>query len=448
MHLWGRALGLIFLIILGALPAAAHGEDLNTCFLLARKSDPQLLRAKALLDAAQKGRPVARASLLPHVAAKASVSLNRTKLKGFGPEIEDGFVSDSYSITLSQALINGPAWSQLDIVDHDIRAARAAAQAAQQDLIMRVVYGYFNLLKAHKDLEAALSEQDLLQEVYHRSKYLLETGTGDIVSLQEAGARLDSSRARVIESRNGVEIAQRELESIVHSKVGQIKDVSAQMRPVGPSPDDMETWVSTALKIQPLLIKARSELDSARKKIEKARRTHWPKVELFAGRDYIKGRFLPRVHSGQWLAGLKIELPIFLGGEIKARTRQAEALSLAASHQLNSTRDQIVLATETAFLNLKKSLSMVEATRAALESAHTALKATRAGLQAGTRNTVDLLEQISRLENARRQHAFSLYNHLIARFELKRASGTLNEQDVVSVNLLLERPLEPLDDRM
>ena len=428
---------IIMAMVMVGLPTYCQSEDLLSCVLLAQKSDPQLLKAKDILEAAHAGKDITRSILFPHLVANASVSLNKIHLKGFGPKIDDTFLSDSYSVILSQSILNGPAWSQIKVANKELRKSIAAVEATEQDLIMRVVYAYFNLLKANIALEAALSEQNLLQETYERAEYMLETGNGDIVSLHEAKARLDNSKAKIIELKNKVQIAKKNLNRVVHANVGPVKDVNENLAPLPPSPNNLQEWIDSALKTQPILIEAKAGFESAQKQLEQAKRARWPRVELFAGRNYIKGRLMPRLHSGEWLAGLKVDFPVFLGGQIGAKQQKARALSLAARHELAKREDQIILATETAFLNLKNSIALVQASKTALESAKIALSATKEGLEAGTRNTVDLLEQITRLENSRRQYVYALYHHLISRFELKFACGALNIQDVASINTLL-----------
>ena len=126
--------------------------DIYQCYQAAVKTDPALARAEALLDAAMARRPLARSKLLPKATGEAEVSTRSVRIKGFLPyTIDDDFIHDSYSISLQQSILNGPAWADLHAADQDIRSAEAALWAARQDLISRVVDAYFAVLKARAD---------------------------------------------------------------------------------------------------------------------------------------------------------------------------------------------------------------------------------------------------------------------------------------------------------
>lgn len=435
-----RALPLILLVLL--FPPVAPGAlatDLFGCYQMAVKTDPVLARARALLDSARAERPLARSKLLPRASGEAEVSTRNVHIKGFLPyTIKDSFIHDSYSISLQQSVLNGPAWADLQAANQDIKAAEAALIAARQDLISRVVDAYFSVLKARADAQVARSNRKRLERIYDQAQMFLKSGAGDIVSVYEAKARLDAAQAQVISADNAVHIAYRELERLTHAPTGELNNLKKDIRCLLPEPDDMDAWVKAALNHQPLLAKAKSRLLASEHLVEKARRERWPKVDLYAARTFARGEMLPDTRTGEWIAGFRVTVPFFLGGEIGANVEKAMGISLAARHELQDVKDGISLAAREAFLNLRNSVPQVRAARQAVESAKISLDATQKGYKVGTRTVVDVLDRVTDYDNALRRYNLALYGHIRARVRLKQAAGLLSEKDVKSINTLLQ----------
>jgi outer membrane protein len=87
-------------------------------------------------------------------------------------------------------------------------------------------------------------------------------------------------------------------------------------------------------------------------------------------------------------------------------------------------------------LNVQANISTVVAFKQALKSSRTALKATEAGYEVGTRTAVDVLNSRQDVYRAERDYARSRYTYLLETLKLKKAAGILTEQDVVAINQL------------
>jgi outer membrane protein len=82
----------------------------------------------------------------------------------------------------------------------------------------------------------------------------------------------------------------------------------------------------------------------------------------------------------------------------------------------------------------------VQALQQAVKSNQTALEATEAGFEVGTRTTVDVLDARRRLFEAQRDYARSRYDYLINVVRLKSSAGTLLPQDLATINDSLTLP--------
>jgi outer membrane protein len=412
--------------------------DLLTAYQQAAKSSPLVMQAQARLQAEQSGKDIARSALAPRLTAEGSVSQNNLDLTGFGPApIKEEYNPASYSVTLTQPLINGAAWSTFQAARSKAQSYEAGLLSVKQDLILQTADAYFAVLRAEALERTALSQQTLLQKISDRAEGERRAGTGDIIAVEEARARLDSAQAELLGARNGVQLARRALERLTHQPVaGALTDLET-LEPQGPVPARMEEWVKSAEISQPVLEQARQELQASRYMISAAARGNWPVISLNAQYNHADSSFLPAADRRESLVGVSAVWPLFEGGRTRASKARAEALARVSQYGLEALSDNVRLDTQRAFLNLENSVAQLSAARRALDSAETALKATQKGYEIGSRSAVDVLDSARRKANAESDYYTALYSQILARLQLKASAGVLSEKDVDAINQLL-----------
>jgi outer membrane protein len=135
--------------------------------------------------------------------------------------------------------------------------------------------------------------------------------------------------------------------------------------------------------------------------------------------------------------GLQFSIPIFSGGITSAQTEQAVYLHRASRERLERTARETERQTRDAYLGVISDISRVQALKQAFESAKTALKATEAGYDVGTRTTVDVLDARRSVFIAETVYLRSRYDYLINGLRLKQAAGTLTMDDIAQIDSLL-----------
>ena len=436
----------LLFLLLAMLLASSPGraENLLTVYQQAAASSPVLARAGALLEADRASRPLAEAALKPNLGAAAGVSGNHALITGFGSnfglpvskDINEDYLGGNYSVTLTQPILNGQAWVAVRAADAQIRAGQAALLATEQDLILQVTQSYFDVLRTEANARVARGQQELLKSVLDQAEAYLRVGSGDIIAVREAAARLDGATAVRISAESEVRIARQRLERLTHQPLGPLDDLGP-IHAEGPQPNEIEPWKKAAEENQPVLTRAREQLQVAEDQVEIARRGHWPTVNLGAGYGYVKSGFLPNVDSTQAQVGVSVSAPIYEGGRIRAQTRQARAQAQASRHSLEALQDQVNLDTESAFLTLQDSVAKLQAARQALESFRVSMQATRKGYDIGDRSIIDLLISIQDYNGAQRNYYLALYTQVVARVQLKAAAGVVSIKDLESINALL-----------
>jgi outer membrane protein len=133
-----------------------------------------------------------------------------------------------------------------------------------------------------------------------------------------------------------------------------------------------------------------------------------------------------------------LSVPIYQGGRVSAGSQRARANYIVASENLELTYRQTVRQVRSSFNDVKASISTIRALEQSVVSAQSALQATEAGFDVGTRTIVDVLNSTRNLFDARRNLADARYNFIVAIVSLKQASGTLTQQDLIDINKVLK----------
>ena len=110
---------------------------------------------------------------------------------------------------------------------------------------------------------------------------------------------------------------------------------------------------------------------------------------------------------------MQVTLPIYSGGGTSSRVRQRVYLHRAARERLERANRETERATRDAYLGVISEISRVKALRQALESSRTALQATEAGFEVGTRTTVDVLDARRQLFEAQTNYSRSRYDYIL-----------------------------------
>lgn len=424
---------MIFCSMQYLMPADVQAEEkgILELYTLAKGKDPVVGKAEARLEAGKADQEIAWSALLPRITANASQRHLWHTVENYGPETIDGsYDGFSYGVGGQLPILNLPSHLQTAAADAGLKSAEAGTDAARQDLIVRLVNAYVALLKAQTDEKLYRDELARVAEILKQAEAFLKAGTGDIIAVYEARARMDSAAADLIKTEAQRKVAEQELSSLTGITVTAVRDLPVIV-PRGPAPDDLAWWLATMQKKNPAVIQARHDLTQAGHISTANRAGHLPTIQLSGGYTVDKGStFLPEVETKQWYIGASVSLPIYSGGETVARTRRAVAAESERRYMLVDVQDKSAKQVKEAFLNLHYNVSLTEAYKRKFDSAELQLKATRKGREIGTRTAIDLLNAEQTWAVSRRDLSNALYDNLLLHLQLRAAAGVLAENDL------------------
>jgi outer membrane protein len=209
---------------------------------------------------------------------------------------------------------------------------------------------------------------------------------------------------------------------------------------IRPDPEDIDQWVDTSEEQNLQLLAARSATEIARQEIDRQRSGHYPTLDLVLSHDYDDtggGFFASReIETNQ--IGLQLEVPLYQGGLVSSQVREARERFDQARELQEQQRRAVVRQTRDAYLGVVASISRVTALKQAVVSAESALEATEAGYEVGTRTIVDVLAVQRNLFGSLRDFARGRYDYIIVSLQLKQGAGILSADDLVQVNSWLK----------
>jgi outer membrane protein len=458
---------LAWLLVALASLGEARAKDLVGVYEDALRSDPQIHQADANRLASREARPQAWSALLPQISG----TLSRTQDKQDGSEAE-GLIGQgtggnptgpvqpvngsnasvpfllnstarTWSLNLRESLFSWSNWMGLRQAEKEVAQAEANYRAAEQNLILRVAQAYFNVLSALDGLQANQASLEAISRQLDQANKRFEVGLIAITDVQEAKAAHDTAAAAVIAAKRTLATAADQLSEITGQKYDSLNEPGEDMPLNTPQPADEDRWVTVSLDQNVSLLSSRLAADVARENVRVAFGGHLPSLDLIAsksrttsdGNETFAGNpfsLNSGVNDRQYT--LQITVPLFSGGLTQSRVRQAQYQWIAAKEGVvQSSRATERLARD-AYLGVISGIARVQALRQALASSQTALKATEAGYEVGTRTAVDVLNSRRTLVQAQTDYAVSRYDYIVSVIQLRLAAGNLSRNDVIEIN--------------
>lgn len=415
------------------LSGAASAETLQNVYQTALKKDPQVLKAAAQRDAAAAAIDIRRAQFLPNISLNSRVGKSR---EGVSDAMSSWGTGYTNTLTINQSIFDWADWENLSNAEKQALQGQTNYNAELQYLIVRVSQAYFDVLRASDDLTFVVAEKRAVERQLEQTKQRFNVGLTAITDVHEAQAQFDSVVAREISATNALENARESLQQITGEYYSNLSPLNTnKFKATTPQPSVASEWVGIA-ESNNLDLKVRQlALEIADNNIDIATSGHYPTLNLNATKTLSDTS-----HSRQFnqdSVGINLNVPIYSGGATEANADVQRANYVSAGEDLELTHRAVLKQIRVSFNNVGASIASIKALEQAVVSAESALKATEAGFEVGTRNIVEVLNSTRNLFEARRNLSTARYNYILAVLSLKQAAGTLTEADLSTVNAAL-----------
>jgi outer membrane protein len=404
-------------------------------------NDPGIAAAKAQWLATQERVPIALAGLLPSASLDGGVNANTydATIKSDPPtDINRNFNQYNATVSASQPLFRWQNKIAYDQSKEIVTPSEFVLATAQQDLILKVAITYFDVLLAQFNIELAEAQKAAVAEQLATAQRNFEVGVATIIDTNEAQAKFDQISAFEISARNEYDNKITVLRAIIGRFPKELKRIGQGLVPNAPEPNALDHWVDRATMENLNVRIAQINFDLAAMEVDRARAGHYPTLDL-VGSYGAQGSSAAVTQtlasdSRSGTIGLQLALPIYQGGAIEARVREAVALKERSRQELEGARRAALLNAQNGFTGVNSAIASVKAFEQALVSAESALASNKLGMEVGVRTNLDVLNVQQNVYSTRRDLAQSYFNYLIAFLRLKAAVGALSESDVEAIN--------------
>lgn len=422
---------------------AEETQNLQQIYQQALTQDPVLASAKSGNRAMQEKLVQGNALYLPTINFNAGATASQTDIKYIGSSSvfrnggRETFEGYSYGVNLNQPIYRKQIQAQLAQAKSQVEQSDKQLLLAQQNLILRSSKAYFDVLMAQDKIELIQAQKNAISKQLEQAKANFDVGTATITDFNEAQARFDLVQAQEIAAMSDLEVKKRAIQSIVGQMPAKLNAVRDDLKPQMPEPVAMDKWVEIASQTNLMIAIQQQSLEIATQEVERQNAGHLPTLDAIAS---YTDRYANGSANGfgsdlqDATIGLQLQIPLYQGGAIASRIREAVANKQKAMDDLVAARRQAELDTRQGYLDLVSVVSQIKAYEQALSSSQSQLDSTMLGYEVGVRTSVDVLNAQQQFFTAKRDLLQSRYAYLMNILSLKSAVGLLNDADIDAVN--------------
>lgn len=445
---------LLLAVLTSSFILPAQAADLVNITRDALNNNAALASARAEFSSVEAASDVASGALLPQVNASGNVVHNQQyesqsssrggQSDGAASNADGGGVGDdryntaSLKLEATQALFNAVTREEVNQAERQIDQQVYLLAATEQQLLIDVATAYFDILRAHEVLEARLAQERAIGRQLEQAQEQFEVGLIAITEVEEARASFDQSRADRIAGESNLQVAFEVLEQLTGQRYANIDALGDSMPIALPSPTDRNYWVEQAIERNPQVLAQQAGIELSRVGVELARAGRMPTVQAFANYQYSDSDSdLVSGYNTSSQVGVSANLPIYTGGSTSARIRQGTFQLESSQYDFESQRRTTIQQVRSLYTQVSNNVDTVEARQQAIVSNRSALEATRAGYEVGTRNIVDVLNAEQNLYNAIANYAEARYDYVVNLLSLRQQAGLLDVEAIEEVNAWL-----------
>ncbi|MDR0528990.1 MAG: TolC family outer membrane protein [Zoogloeaceae bacterium] len=438
----GRKFVFLGAYALSVLTPVSRADDLFRLYQDALENDAVFLAARTNTEAEHEAVPQARAQLLPNLSFSGSRSKNTSRQTSrglFGEESRDyDYDSHSYTLTVRQPLFRPYLIAAYSQARARSESAEAALRQGMQEVALRVGEAYLNALLIRSELEVNAAQREACRIQLLHAQKTFAAGFGTRTDIDEAQSRLDLADAQALELEHRREYALNALTAIVNRPLTSLTPLKSKALEEGMAQEfpALEIWLSRAETDNPRLQSLRADIKAAEQEVQKARAGRLPTVDLVAQRSKSESDSHTNIGSryDNRVVGLQVSVPIFSGGYVNSAVRQTLLTLDSQKMRLEASRREVVLAARKEFDTVFQGARWIRAYARAVHSAEQTLRSTKKGLEAGTRQMLDILNAEQALAAARRDWERGRHQYLLARLRLLALTARLDEEEMRRFN--------------
>lgn len=292
-----------------------------------------------------------------------------------------------------------------------------------QDLILEIKKGYFNILKAEKMLQTAVSLKTSASEHKRIAEAFFNEGLVTKIDILKTEIFLANTEQQILQAQNAVILLKSNFEFLLNSPLSEnfkVKDVLELQKEL----ISLEHWLQLAAQQRPEIKKMESLSKIYQQDINITKSELKPNVALFSNYNFDKGSAgATDKWQDSWNLGIAVEFNIWNKGETKYKIRKAESRKNEIDKQSELQVKAIMLEVKNAYTNLISIIKEIETVKIAQDTSKENLRITNLLYKEGMATTNDVLDSQTELASAQNNYYQALYNYQTAYGILEKTVG-------------------------
>ncbi|MCP5361939.1 MAG: TolC family outer membrane protein [Hyphomicrobiales bacterium] len=420
----------------------SHAMSLEEALITAYRNNPDLKAGREDLEATNEQLPQAYSGFLPNLSASYQKDRLRDKRGSGSWQYVD---PETKALNLRQEVFNGGASiANVKIADNRIKAARERLRRVEQQVMIRAVQAYMDMVRAQEVLRLSMNNEKVLGEQLTAARERFRLGESTRTDVAQAESRLARAKSDRIDAEGELTASKAELQRALGvDNIDMTKIRMPDRKPILPTTFDEA--LQRAMQYNPDLKETEFLATAAEGTVNRNIADLLPDVSVIGSMQRIDGTSAVRGTSIESdTIGVAVSVPIFQSGSEYSRVRQAKSNAANVRQQLVSSRNNTVENVTKSWEDIQTTRSIIEAQRAAVHAAKVALDGVREEREVGSRTTLDVLD-------AEQEHFLTQVNlvtaernEIIAMYNLLASMGQLTAQ-AIGLNVPYYNPEDHLE---
>jgi outer membrane protein len=416
--------------------AASHAvaETLTEALAAAYQNNPSINVQRARTRATDENIPIARSSILPRVDAFGEVTSIARRTKSRNPAPPPGTITSdttdtdgSLGIIARQNLFRGfRTKNALKEAEASIQASREDLRAVVQDVLVAAAEAYVNVLRDQALLRLGQRNVGFLEEQLKAAQDRFEVGENTRTDVAQTQARLAAARSDVSLVRANLNASRAVYRQVIGNEPGQLVLSFPYLRAL---PSSLEAALASGQERHPVILASIYDTDAAAYQVKQIEGELLPTVSVEGTAETTFG-IDDNLYSNSASVSGRVSVPIYQGGGVSARVRQAKENLGLARIQTDVSRAQVRAAVISAWGDLDAAKAAIISAAAQVKAAQIALDGVQEEQRVGQRTTLDVLDAQQELLDAQVSQVLAQRERIVAAFSLIAAVGRLNEHEL------------------
>jgi outer membrane protein len=433
------------LLVGGALhPSIAVAETLHEALAAAYKYNPRIDAERARLRATDEEVARANSGFRPTISGTADVTHDWQRTRPPAPS-DGGNTSKGYSVGATQALFSGfRTVNAVNEAEAVVRAGRELLRDVEQAVLLDAVTAFMDVIRDQAILRLRENNVNVLSRELQATRDRFAVGEVTRTDVAQAEARRAGSISALDLARSNLKISRATFERVVgHAPTRLVEPGGAYSR----LPRTQEAAISVAIREAPSVVGALYREQAARFAVERIWGELLPEVRLEANYNQ---RFDPTQtideREGATVTG-RVNIPIYSGGEVHARVRQAKHTHLSRIQEIEQFRTEAREGVYSSWAQLTAARAQLESDQAQVAAARTALTGVREEQKVGQRTILDVLNAEQEFLAAQVSLETTRRNLVVTSYLVQRSIGRLTSEQLSLTKLVYDPEVHYKDVR-